>query len=128
MLLLLGTVCLAVVTWSYVSEATGVAPWKFDLGVTVCLQMSGVEFLDDEALEAAREDRDERDRHESDQVLLRALEDGVQPPVAAQPGKGPFHHPADAGGNEPSVVAAGNGLDGDADGLTGLGQPFAPVA
>jgi hypothetical protein len=35
MLLLLGTVCLAVVTWSYVSEATGVAPWKFDLGVTV---------------------------------------------------------------------------------------------
>jgi hypothetical protein len=35
MLLLLGIVCLAVVTWSYVSEATGVAPWKFDLGVTV---------------------------------------------------------------------------------------------
>jgi class 3 adenylate cyclase len=33
-------------------------------------------------------------------VLLRAFEDGIQPPVAAQPGKGPFNHPADAGGNE----------------------------
>jgi hypothetical protein len=45
---------------------------------------SGAEFLDDEALEAAREDRDECDRTESDEMLVRALEDGVQPPVAAQ--------------------------------------------
>ena len=35
MLLLLGTVCLAVVTRSYVSEATSVAPWKFYLGIAV---------------------------------------------------------------------------------------------
>jgi hypothetical protein len=39
--------------------------------------------------------RDERDRNESDEVLVRALEDGIQPPVAAQPGKGPFNQ----GGN-----------------------------
>jgi hypothetical protein len=37
-------------------------------------------------------------------------------------------HPADAGGNELSVAAARNGLDGDAECLTGLGQSFAPVA
>jgi hypothetical protein len=35
MLLLLGTVCLAVVTWAYVSEATGVALWKFYLGIAL---------------------------------------------------------------------------------------------
>src|ERR1700756_1280306 len=90
--------------------------------------MSGVEFLDDEALEAAREDRDERDRNESDGGLLRALEDGIQPPVASQPGKGPLNHPADAGGNELSVAAARNGLDRDAEYLTVLSQPLAPVA
>jgi hypothetical protein len=61
-------------------------------------------------------------------VLFRTLEDGIQPPVAAQPGKGLFNHPADAGGNELSVAAARNGLDGDAECLTSLGQPFAPVA
>jgi hypothetical protein len=33
----------------------------------------------------------------ADEMLVRALEDDVQPPVAAQPGKGPFNHPADAG-------------------------------
>src|ERR1700756_4888979 len=97
-------------------------------GVTVCLQMSGADFVDDEALEAAREDRDERDRNESDEVLLRALEDGIQPPVAAQPGKRPLNHPADAGGNELSVSAARNGLDRDAECLTVLSQPLAPVA
>jgi hypothetical protein len=61
-------------------------------------------------------------------VLFRTLEDGIQPPAAAQPGKGLFNHPADAGGNELSVAAARNGLDGDAECLTSLGQPFAPVA
>src|SRR5271156_6403249 len=96
--------------------------------MSVCLSTSGAEFLDDEALEAAREDRDERDRNESDEVLLRALEDGVQPAVAGQPGKGPFNHPADVGGDELSVSAASNGLDGDAECPTGLGQPFAPIA
>jgi hypothetical protein len=30
-----------------------------------------------------REDGDEGNRNERDEVLLRALEDGVQPPVAA---------------------------------------------
>jgi hypothetical protein len=95
---------------------------------SIGLQTSGVEFLDDEALEAAREDRDERDCNESDEVLLRAFEDGIQPPVAAQPGKGPFNHPADAGGNELSVSAARNGLDRDAECLPGLSRPLAPVA
>jgi hypothetical protein len=46
---------------------------------------------------------------------LRALEDDVQPPVAAQPSEGALNHPADAGWNEPSVVAADNCLDGDAE-------------
>src|SRR4051794_26275624 len=90
--------------------------------------MSGADFLDDEALQAPREDRDERDRNEGDEVLLRALDDGVQPPVAAEPGKGPLNHPADAGGNELSISAARNGLDRDAQCLPRLGQPFAPVA
>ena len=30
---------------------------------------------------------------------FEAFGDAIQPPVAAQPGKGPFNHPADAGGN-----------------------------
>src|SRR3954451_7110665 len=90
--------------------------------------MSGADFLDDEALEAPREDRNEGNHNESDEVLLRPLEDGVQPPVAAEPGEGPFDHPADAGGNELSVPAAGNGLDGDAERVTGFRQPLAPVA
>src|SRR3954451_13969934 len=90
--------------------------------------MSGAEFLGDEAPHAPSEDGDERDRNEGDEVLLRALEDGVQPPVAAEPGEGPFDHPAHAGGNELSVPAAGNGLDGDAERVTGFRQPLAPVA
>src|SRR4051812_711079 len=90
--------------------------------------MSGADFLDDEALEAPREDRDERDRNEGDEVLFRALDDSIQPLVAAQPGKGPLNHPADAGGNELSVAAARNGLDPDAKCLPRLGQAFAPVA
>src|SRR5208283_2215619 len=90
--------------------------------------MSGAEFLDDEALEAAREDRDECDRNEGDEVLLRALEDGVQPPVAAQPGKRPLNHPAYAGRNELSVPATRDGLDRDTECLAGLGQPLAPIA
>src|SRR4051794_38553450 len=90
--------------------------------------MSGADFLDDEALQAPREDRDERDRNEGDEVLFRALDDGIQPPVAAEPGEGPLDHPADTGRNELSVSAARDGLDGDAECLTSLGQPFAPVA
>jgi hypothetical protein len=42
------------------------------------LQTSGLELLDDEVFDAAKEDRDERDRNESDEVLLRALEDSIQ--------------------------------------------------
>src|SRR3954453_626795 len=90
--------------------------------------MSGAEFLNDEALEAPREDRDERDRNEGDEVLFRALDDGIQPPVAAQPGKGPLNHPPDSRGNERPAPAARDGLEGDAKCLSGLGQPFAPVA
>jgi hypothetical protein len=85
---------------------------RFSLGpLSICLKTLGAEFLDDEALEAAREDRDECDRNESDEMLVRALEDGVQPPVSAQPGKGSFNHPADARGKELSVSAASNGLE-----------------
>jgi hypothetical protein len=78
-------------------------------------------------------------------VLLLALEDGVQPPVAAQPGERAFNHPADASRDEPAVASAGEAgqgsagaaggiarredrLDGDAERLTDVGQPLAPVA
>jgi hypothetical protein len=61
-------------------------------------------------------------------VLLRAFENRVQPSIAAQPGEGPFDHPADAGWDEPSVPAARNRVDLDAEGLGGLGQSLAPVA
>jgi hypothetical protein len=67
--------------------------------------MSGAEFLDDEVLQAPREDRNEGNRNERDEVLLRAREDGIQPPIAAQPGKGPFDHPTDAGGDKLSTAA-----------------------
>jgi hypothetical protein len=39
----------------------------------ICLWTSGEAFVDDEALEAARENRDERNRNESDEVFLRTL-------------------------------------------------------
>src|SRR5208283_3715458 len=90
--------------------------------------MSGAYFRGDEALQAPGKDGDEGNLDEGDEVFLRALEDGVQPPVAAQPGEGPLNHPADAGRNEASVAATGNCLDGDAERLAGLGQPLAPVA
>jgi hypothetical protein len=79
-----------------------------------------MDFLANEALEAAGADRDERERNESDEVSLRSLEDDVQPTVTAEPGKGPFDYPADAGGNELSVAAARSGLDRSAERLTGL--------
>src|SRR3954454_13081438 len=90
--------------------------------------MSGAAILDNEALEAASEDRDECDGNEGDEVLLRTLEDRVQPPVAAEPSERSFNYPADACGDELSVSTARNGLNGDAECLTGLGQSFAPVA
>src|SRR3954454_5099650 len=90
--------------------------------------MSGAAFLDDEAPHTPREDGYERNRNEGDEVVLRALEDNVQPPVAAEPGERAFNHPADASGNELSISAARNGLDSDAECLTGLGQAFAPIA
>ena len=90
--------------------------------------MSGAARLDNEALEAASKDRDERDCNKSNEVLFRPLENGVQPPVAANPGERPFNHPADARGNEPSVSAARDGLNRDAESLTGPGQAFAPIA
>src|ERR1700678_4350245 len=90
--------------------------------------MSGGQLLGDETLQASCKDRDEGNRNERDEVVLRALEDGVQPPVAAQPGEGALNHPADAGRNELAIATSGNRLDGDAECLTGLGQPRAPVA
>src|SRR5208283_915643 len=107
--------------------------------------MSGAYFRGDEALQAPGKDGDEGNLDEGDEVFLRALEDGVQPPVAAQPGEGPLNHPADAGRNEASVAATGEAgqgsagaaggiarrgdrLDGDAERLTDVGQPLAPVA
>ena len=61
-------------------------------------------------------------------MLLRSLEDGVQPPVIRNPGEGAFHHPADSGRNEDTIMAAGDCFDGDTERLAGTGQPFAPVA
>src|SRR5258707_959841 len=90
--------------------------------------MSGAQILGDEALQASCEDRDEGNRNERDEVVLRALEDGVQPSVAAQPGEGALNHPADSGRNKLAIAAAGNRLDGDAECLAGFGQPLAPVA
>src|ERR1700692_565211 len=90
--------------------------------------MSGAQFVGDEAVQAPGKDGDEGDLDEGDEVFLRALEDGVQPVVAAQPCEGPLNHPADAGRNEASIAAAGNGLDGDAESLAGFRQPLAPVA
>src|SRR3954466_13175466 len=90
--------------------------------------MSGAAFLDDEAPHTPREDGDERNRNEGDEVLLRTLEDRVQPPVAAEPGKRAFNHPADASGDELSVAAACDGLDRDAECLTRFRQSFAPIA
>jgi hypothetical protein len=62
----------------------------------------------DEAVEAPGKDGDEGDLDERDEMLLRPLEDGVQPPAAAHPGEGPFNHPADAGRNVLAIAAAGN--------------------
>src|SRR3954454_16910937 len=93
-----------------------------------CLYTSGASVLRAEAPHAAREDGDERNRNEGDEVLLRALEDDVQPPVAAEPGERAFNHPANAGRDDPPGAATGHALDADAECLTGLGQPLAPIA
>ena len=90
--------------------------------------MSGGQLLGDETLQASCKDRDEGNRNERDEVVLRALEDGVQPPVAAQPGEGALNHPADSGRNELAVATAGNRCDGDAESFSGLGQSLAAVA
>ena len=90
--------------------------------------MSGAQFVGDEAVQASGKDGDEDDLDEGDEMFLRALEDDVQPTVAAQPCERPLNHPADAGRNEASIAAAGNGLDGDAESLAGFRQPLAPVA
>src|SRR3954465_9713055 len=60
-------------------------------------------------------------------MLLCPLEDRVQPAVAAQPGEGALHHPANSGWKEFSIPAAGDGLDGDAERLADLGEPLAAV-
>jgi hypothetical protein len=84
--------------------------------------------LNDEALQVSRKDRDEGNLDKRDEMFPRPLDDGVQPPVAAQPGEGSFNHPADAGRNEPSIATAGNRLDGDPERLSGFDQPLAPIA
>jgi hypothetical protein len=43
-------------------------------------------LLDDEALKAAREG-DEGNLNKGDEMILRPLEDDVQPPIAAKPSK-----------------------------------------
>src|ERR1700689_5070722 len=89
--------------------------------------MSGGQLLGDETLQASCKDRDEGNRNERDEVVLRALEDRVQPPVAAQPSEGALNHPADPGRNELAIATAGNCLDGDAKCLAGFGQPLTAV-
>ena len=41
--------------------------------------MSGAQFVGDEAVQAPGKDGDEGDLDEGDEMILRALEDGVQP-------------------------------------------------
>ena len=77
-------------------------------------------------LQAPRQDRDEGDLDESDEVLLGPLEDGLQPLVAANPSQRTLD--PNTFRNEGSAVAAGTGFDGDAERLSGLGQPLAPIA
>ena len=69
----------------------------------------------DEALDAPGQDGNEGDLAEGDEVLLRSLEDRVQPPVIRNPGKGALHHPAGSGREELAITAAGDGLDGNAE-------------
>src|SRR3954471_12766792 len=90
--------------------------------------MSGADFLGDKADQAAGQDGDEGDLDESDEVPLGPLEDGVQPAVATDPGQGALDDPPNALRNEGSAMAAGAGLESDAECLAGLGQPLAPVA
>src|SRR3954447_11094376 len=90
--------------------------------------LSGAELIGCEALQAPGQDRDEGDLDESDEVLLCPLEDRVQPTIAAQPGEGALHDPANSGWKEFSIPAAGDRLDGDAERLGNLGQPLAAVA
>src|SRR3954453_20457472 len=61
-------------------------------------------------------------------MLLCPLEDRIQPTVAAQPGEGALHHPANSGWKEFSIPAAGDRFDGDAERLGNPGQPLAAVA
>jgi hypothetical protein len=89
--------------------------------------MSGDHFLCLDACQAPREDGDDGDRNKRNEMLFRALEDDIQPPVAGQPGERTFNHPANAGGNELSVATAGDRLDGDAERLAGLSQPLPAV-
>src|SRR3954466_1054720 len=94
--------------------------------LSVCLETSGAELVGYEALQAPGQDRDEGDLDESDEVLLCPLEDRIQPTVAAQPGEGALHHPANSGWKEFSIP--GDRFDGDAERLGNLGQPLAAVA
>ena len=55
--------------------------------------MSGIDLLDHQALDAPGQDGNEGDFDEGDEVLLRPLEDRVQPPVIRDPGEGAFHLP-----------------------------------
>ena len=64
----------------------------------------------------------------SDEVPLGPLKDGVQPPVATDPGQRALDHPPNPLRNEGSAVTTGAGLDGDAKRFAGLGQPLTPVA
>jgi hypothetical protein len=66
----------------------------------------------------------------ADEVLLRPLEDDVQPPVAAEPAndRSTTNYPTNADGNEPSPLRPRAILDADAEGRSSFGQPLAPVA
>jgi hypothetical protein len=71
-----------------------------------CLQTLGAQRLGDEALQPPSEDGYERNRNERDEVLLRALEDGVQPSVTAQPCERAFNHRRGADPDPRTGVAA----------------------
>src|SRR5690349_6902688 len=52
----------------------------------------------------------------------------ARPSAASKPGEGALNHRANTVRDEGSAMAAGNGLDGDAERLADLGQRLAPMA
>ena len=90
--------------------------------------MSGADLLNGQPFQAPCEDRDEGDFDEGDEMLLRPLDNAVQPAIESKPSERAFHGPADPRRDEGSVATAGDRLDGDAERLPRLGQALTSIA